>query len=119
MRRVLSATAASALFTDVAAPTPITNLYHEPVAVFAMVRTADARSDGALAPRPPRTATSYYSPYRRTMRAIVVPRATRQGCSRPNSAKRAYRGAEEEQRNDLLSRAELNCCGRAALISLL
>ena len=32
---------------------------------------------------------------------------------------RACRGAEEERRNDLLSRAELNCCGRAALISLL
>ena len=118
MRRVLSATAASAHFTDADAPTPLANLYHEPVAVLAMVRTADARSDGALAPRPPRAA--YYSPYRRTMRAIVVPRATRQGCSRRlNSTKRACRGAEEERRNGLFSRAELNCCGRAALISLL
>ena len=59
MRRVLSATAASALFTDADAPTPLANLYHEPVAVLAMVRTADARSDGALAHRPPRsTATT-------------------------------------------------------------
>ena len=49
MRRVLSATAASALFTDADAPTPLANLYHEPVAVLAMVRTADARSDGAFA----------------------------------------------------------------------
>ena len=40
------------------------------------------------------------------MRAIVVPRTTRQGCSRPNSAKRACRGAEEERRNGLFSRAE-------------
>ena len=118
MRRVLSATAASALFTDADAPTPLANLYHEPVAVLAMVRTADARSDGALAPRPPRTATTTRHT-KRTMRAIVVPRAIRQGCSRPNSAKRACRGAEEERRNDLLSRAELSCCGRAALISLL
>ena len=39
MRRVLSATAASALFTDADAPTPLANLYHEPVAVLAMVRT--------------------------------------------------------------------------------
>jgi len=55
MRRVLSATAASALFTDADAPTPLANLfYHEPVAVLAMVRTAGARSDGALAHRPPR-----------------------------------------------------------------
>jgi len=53
------------------------------------------------------------------MRAIVVLHATRQGYSRPNSAKRACRGAEEERRNDLFSLAELNCCGRAALISLL
>ena len=52
MRRVLSATAASSLFTDADAPTPLANLYHEPVAVLAMVRTAGARSDGALAPRP-------------------------------------------------------------------
>ena len=58
MRRVLSATAASALFTDADAPTPLANLYHEPVAVLAMVRTAGARSDGALAHRPPRTATT-------------------------------------------------------------
>ena len=58
MRRVLSATAASALFTDADAPTPLANLYHEPVAVLAMVRTADAHSGGALAPRPPRTATT-------------------------------------------------------------
>ena len=58
MRRVLSATAASALFTDADAPTPLANLYHEPVAVLAMVRTTEARSDGALAHRPPRTATA-------------------------------------------------------------
>ena len=58
MRRVLSATAASALFTDADAPTPLANLYHEPVAVLAMVRTVDARSDGALAHRPPRTANT-------------------------------------------------------------
>ena len=59
MRRVLSATAAtSSLFTEADAPTPLANLHHEPVAVLAMVRTADARSDGALAPQPPRTATT-------------------------------------------------------------
>ena len=58
MRRVFSATAASALFTDADAPTPLANLYHEPVAVLAIIRTADARSDGALAHRPPRTATT-------------------------------------------------------------
>ena len=32
MRRVLSATAASALFTDADAPTPLADLHHEPVA---------------------------------------------------------------------------------------
>ena len=58
MRRVLSATAAGALVTDTDALTPLANLYHEPVAVFAMVRPADARSDDALAHRPPRTATT-------------------------------------------------------------
>jgi len=48
MRRVLSATAASALFTDADAPTPLANLYHEPVAVLTIVRTADACCDDAL-----------------------------------------------------------------------
>ena len=35
------------------------------------------------------------------------------------TAKCACRGAEEERRSDLLFRAELNCCGRDVLISLL
>ena len=35
MRRVLSATAASALFTDADAPMPLANLYHEPAAMLA------------------------------------------------------------------------------------
>jgi len=38
MPRVLSATAASALFTDADAPTPLASLYHEPVAVLAISR---------------------------------------------------------------------------------
>ena len=71
MRRVLSAAAASALFTDAAVPTPLANLFHESVAVLAMVRTAGARSDGALAPRPPRTATTTRHTEERCARSLI------------------------------------------------